>query len=107
MLSFSLTLLTVLSNSRMASSMVTEKVTVMARMTMVSIIPTEIFLFIGILPSAQQHKQGAAQQGQPQQRRQHHAGDPLEPLVLIRFHTFIPSLVLVFGLIRWGRNCAG
>ena len=47
MLSFSLTLLTVLSNRRMANSMVTEKVTVMARMTMVSIIPTEIFLFIG------------------------------------------------------------
>src|SRR5699024_1452580 len=43
---FSLTLLTVLSNSRIASSMVTENVTVMARITMVSIMPTEIFLFI-------------------------------------------------------------
>src|SRR5699024_404905 len=104
MLSFSLTLLTVLSNRRIASSMVTEKVTVMARITMVSIIPTEIFLFIGILPSAQQHQQGAAQQGQRQQRRQHDAGDPLEPFVLIRFHTFIPPLCV--WMLRQGASDA-
>jgi len=46
MLSFSFTLVTVRSNSRIASSIVMENVTVIARMTMVTVIPTEILRFI-------------------------------------------------------------
>ena len=50
MLSFSFTLVTVWSNSRIASSIVMEKVTVIARMTMVTVIPTEILRFIQCPP---------------------------------------------------------
>ena len=46
MLSFSFTLETVLSNSRIATNMVMEKVTVMARITMLTAMPTEILRFI-------------------------------------------------------------
>ena len=50
MLSFSFTLVTVWSNSRIAISIVMEKVTVIARMTMVTVIPTEILRFIQCPP---------------------------------------------------------
>ena len=53
MLSFSFTLVTVWSNSRIAISIVMEKVTVIARMTMVTVIPTEILRFIQCPPPVQ------------------------------------------------------
>ena len=81
MLSFSFTLETVLSNRRIATSMVMEKVTVMARMTMLTAMPTDILRFIFFPPlSDQQHHNHAAQHGKckdPCQDQTAHAQDAL------------------------------
>ena len=86
MLSFSLTLDTVLSNRRIAISIVTEKVTVIARMTMVTIIPTEIFRFIGLPLSEQKHHSQAPHQREHEHPCQHETAQAQQALTFIFLH---------------------
>ena len=103
MLSFSLTLDTVLSNSRMASSMVMENVTVMARMTMVTAIPKEIFRFISVPPrSDQQHQHHA-----PEDREQEHPCKQQTANAQKALAFFFVHNRQMASFISWGYNRGG
>ena len=68
--------------------MVMEKVTVIARMTMVTIIPTEILRFIALLlPSDQQHHRYAPEQGEHEHTRQDQTADLQNVLAFFVVHT--------------------
>ena len=99
MLSFSFTLETVLSNSRMASSMVMEKVTVMARMTMVTIIPTETLRFILRPPgSDQQHQQHAAHHREQEYPCQQQTTDAQDALAFFFVHKARSASFYLMGI---------